>query len=90
MASTSAIAAKAGAAAREGSADDRMLEALLERARQQDKAQQQTTRVLAGLLVLSVIANLVLVSLVLGQSFSASGFGVEVGVGAEQAQEATP
>lgn len=69
-------------AARDG-ADDRMLSAMLAAAEQQDRATRTIIYVLAGLLAGSLVANVALVAFVLSGTLTVSGFGVDVGVGAE-------
>ena len=84
MAATSAIAAEAVAAARQG-ADDQVLRAMLDSAKQQDDALRWVLRTLGILLAASMVANVVLVAFVLQQSFSVQGNsdGVGVTVGAQ-------
>lgn len=75
--STATIATQAVQAAREG-ADDQILKAMLDSARQQDEAQRWMMRIIASLLAASMLVNVLLVAWVLGKSLQVSGFGVDV------------
>lgn len=86
--STATMAREAVDAAKQG-ADDRVLQAMLESAAQQDQAQRTMLYVVAGLLGASMVVNVVLVAWVLDRSLSIDAFGVSVDA-ATPAETASP
>jgi len=80
--STASIAQQAAQAARSDDPhSDRLLAAMLQAAEQQDRATRRTLTLLGSLLVVSLLANIALAALVLGQAMTATGYGISVGVG---------
>lgn len=80
MKSTAALAKDAVTAARQGT-DEVLVNAMLQSAEQQDKAQRLVLYVVSGLLAASMVVNVVLVAWVLNRSLEVSAFGVDLSAG---------